>query len=114
MSYLIDLPNKNQEKMNQIQDNNNKKKIHSQIQNNNQVNKINIKSNNNYSFDRYTKAAMTGIKNLGNTSYANSVLQLLCSIRSFSNYFLNPKNGAFFKNNLEKYSLSFARFSLCV
>ena len=110
---MENIQNKNQEKMNQIQDNNNKKKIHSQIQNNNQVNKINIKSNNNYSFDRYTKAAMTGIKNLGNTSYANSVLQLLCCIKSFSSYFLNPKNGAFFKNNLEKYSLSFVFHRLC-
>ena len=91
------------------------------IQNNNQINKqlnvavdkksnqnkMNIKTSGVYTFSRYKKAAMTGLKNLENTSYLNSVLQLLCSIRNFSSYFLNPKNGAYFQNDLLKYGLSF-------
>ena len=51
----------------------------------------NIK-NENYSFTRYKKATTTGLKNLGNTSYLNSVLQILGSIRPFASYFLNPTN----------------------
>ena len=79
---------------------------------NSSKNKLNMKSSK-YSFARYKKAAMTGLKNLGNTSYLNSVLQLLCSIRTFSSYFLNPKNGAYFENDIQKYSLSFVFYRLC-
>ena len=41
------------------------------------------------------KPSMTGLKNLRNTSYMNSVLQLFCNVESLSKYFLaqeNPKN----------------------
>ena len=58
-------------------------------------------------FSRYTKAALTGLKNLGNTSYLNSVLQLICNVKSFASHFLNPKNGEFYKNNVNKYLLSY-------
>lgn len=93
------------------------------LQNNNQINvqlnsavekKINNKKSNVYNFSRYKRAAMTGLKNLGNTSFFNAVLQLLCSIRNFSSYFLNPKNGAYFLNDIEKYSLSFVFHRLCI
>ena len=41
---------------------------------------------------------LNGLKNLGNTSYINSVLQLFCSIEILSNYFLNQKNINKFQN----------------
>ena len=66
-----------------------------------------------YSFDRYKKAALTGLINLGNTSYFNSVLQLICSFRHFASYFLNPKNGTFFEKHVENYSLSYVMHRLC-
>ena len=67
-----------------------------------------------YSFDRYKKAALTGLRNLGKTSYLNSVLQLICSFRHFASYFLNQKNGAFFEKNIDKYSLSYVIHRLCI
>mgnify|MGYP002626072939 CR=1 FL=1 len=78
-----------------------------------EVNKMNIRTNNNYSFSNYKIAAKTGLRNLLQTSYLNSVLQLLGSIRSFSSSFLNPGNGNLFRNNLEKYSLCFVIHRLC-
>ena len=57
-------------------------------------------NNQGYSFDRYKKAALTGLINLGKTSYLNSVLQLICSFRHFASYFLNPK-----KNYLYTYHI---------
>ena len=124
MISMDNIKNINREKINKHQDiniNNNIKKSYQKIQNNNQlnpnkkseINKMKLKVNN-YSFHRYKKPAMTGLKNLGNTSYLNSTLQLLCNIRNFASYFLNPKNGAFFLNNLEKYSLSFVFHRLCL
>ena len=72
-------------------------------------------NNNNipYSFSRYKKASKTGLKNLGNTSYLNSVLQILCYIRSFASYFLNPKNGEEFKNKVSDYKVSYVFHRLC-
>ena len=58
------------------------------MNNNNQMN-VNEQK---YSFSRYTKAAKTGLKNLGDTSYLNAVLQLLGSVRNLSSYLVNPKN----------------------
>ena len=79
---------------------------------NNKNNKINQNSIN-YSFSNYKKAAMTGLKNLGSTSYLNSVLQLLGNIRNFASYFLNPKNGELFQEKLEKYPHAFVTHRLC-
>ena len=79
-------------------------------------NPISINQNQNnqpYSFDRYKKAALTGLKNLGRTSYLNSVLQLICSFRHFASYFSNPSKGEFFKNNVEQYSLSYVIHRVC-
>ena len=56
--------------------------------NNNQMN-VNEQK---YSFSRYQRAAKTGLKNLGDTSYLNAVLQLLGSVRNLSSYLVNPKN----------------------
>ena len=59
------------------------------MQNQNMNQNINLQP---YSFARYKMAAKTGLKNLGDTSYFNSVLQMLGSVRNLSSYFLNPKN----------------------
>lgn len=84
------------------------------MQNNLQNNK-GQKSNNNkvpitqseYSFSRYTKAPKTGLKLLGDTSYLNSVLQLIGNIRSIASYFLNPKNADYINNNIGNIPVSF-------
>ena len=78
------------------------------------INANNFNNNNiPYSFSRYKKASKTGLKNLGNTSYLNSVLQILCYIRSFASYFLNPKNGEEFKNKVSDYKVSYVFHRLC-
>ena len=66
-----------------------------------------------YSFQRYKKPALTGLKNLGDTSYLNAVLQFLCNIRNFASYFLNPKNGDYFTKNIIKYPVSYMVHRLC-
>ena len=62
---------------------------------------------NKYSFSRYKKAAKTGLKNLGDTSYLNSVFQLLGNVKHFASYFINPNNKNNFKENLNKAPLSY-------
>ena len=74
-------------------------------------NKINQKTSN-YSFSRYTKAPLTVLKNINDTSYLNSVLQLLGSIRNIASYFLNPKNQAIIEKDVKKYPLSFVFYRL--
>ena len=64
-------------------------------------------------FSKFEKPALTGLENLGNTSYLNSVLQLVCNTRSFVTYFLNKNNGDLFKNNKRKYPLSYVIHRLC-
>ena len=69
--------------------------------NNNNMGMQNINNAQPYSFSRYTKAPLTGLKNLGDTSYFNSVLQLLGTSRSLSSYFVNPKNQKEFEANAQ-------------
>ena len=62
-----------------------------------------------YSFSSfYTKATKTSLKNLGNTSYLNAVLQLLGSFRFMASYFLNPNNKEYITKNIGTMLLSFA------
>ena len=85
-----------------------------QVINNNNIQQNQIKQNEgSYSFSRYKKAALTGLKNLGKISYLNSVLQLICSFRHFASYFLNQKKGTFFEKNIDNYSLSYVIHRLC-
>ena len=82
------------------------------IQNNNQeINRNTMiysnEKNENYSFSRYKKASTTGLKNLGDISYLNSVLYLLGNIRPFASYFLNPKNAFTININKDNSYLSF-------
>ena len=53
----------------------------------NMVNKVE-----NHCFSGCEKPALIGLTNLGNTSYLNAVLQLICTVKIFANYFLSKKN----------------------
>ena len=69
---------------------------------------INLVSNNDkFSFSRYKKAAKIGLKNLGDTSYFNAVLQFLGNNRVFAIYFLNPKNSEVLSTNIPNNLISF-------
>ena len=45
-------------------------------------------------FSKNKKPSLTGLQNLGKTSYFNSVLQLICNVKIFANFFLAEKNWA--------------------
>ena len=49
---------------------------------------------------------------MGDTSYLNSVLQLLGTIRDLARYFVNPTNEKFFVDNINNASLSFVIYRL--
>ena len=85
------------------------------IEENKDGNNENPQNNNNntitttkYSFSRYKKAPQTGLKNLGETSYFNAVLQLFGSIRNLASYFLNPNNENLFISDKEQTPLSYS------
>ena len=114
--------------MNDKQVNNNPMGINNQ---NNQLANMNAQSNNNnnfnkptnpevqpqqqnnkpgeeeYRFTRYKKPALTVLKNLGNTSYLNAVLQLFGTVRNLASYFVNPKNRKYFEEHLKEIPLAF-------
>ena len=60
-----------------------------------------------YRFTRYKKPALTVLKNLGNTSYLNAVLQLFGTVRNLASYFVNPKNRKYFEEHLKEIPLAF-------
>ena len=110
------IQNPNKEVINMQQNNNNIIINNMNKNSNNMNNNTNNKSNNNYepyNFNRYKKVSLCGLQNLGNTSYLNSVLQFICSIRQVASYFVNPKNGNFFEKNVDKYPLSYVMHRLC-
>ena len=45
-----------------------------------------------FDFSKYKKVTKALLQNFHDTSYLNSVLQLLGSIRNIASYFLNPKH----------------------
>lgn len=101
-------PKNNQNNQGNVSNNN--ININANLGNNNNINPQILNNNKpkmEYSFSRYTKAPKTGLKNLGDTSYLNSVLQFLGCFRHFSSYFIKPSNGNYFANNVKNYSLSF-------
>ena len=113
------MPNMN---MNKNNNNSNKlmpetKSILERSNNNNNINSNNNQNipnkpqeqnpNEPYSFSRYKEASLTTLKNLGDTSYLNSVLQLLGTSRALSNYFINPKNTKYFVDNMNSAPLAF-------
>ena len=61
-------------------------------------------------FSRYEKPSLTGLTNLGQTSYLNSILQLLCCIRPLVNFFFRSRN--YFEKHLELYPLSYLVYRL--
>ena len=67
------------------------------INSNNQIpfplpdpNMVNIGEN--HYFSKYKKPALTGLEHLGGSSYLNAVLQLICTVKIFANFFLSKKN----------------------
>lgn len=66
-----------------------------------------VKRPDNFSFFFYTKAPKTGLKNLGDTSYLNSVLQLLATSTNLSSYFIKPTNTKYFVDNLSNIPIAF-------
>ena len=92
--------NQNNNQLNYKSDNRNKQLI---INNNNKDKNKEVK----YSFSRYTKEPMTGLMNLGDTSYLNSVLRLIGSIRNIASFFLNPNNQKYIYGDIKSYHLSF-------
>ena len=58
------------------------------------------------------KLSKTGLKNLGNTSYLNAVLQVLGNLKNFYKYFLEKKSEEFFTNNIKECPLSFVTHRL--
>ena len=60
-----------------------------------------------YNVKRYTKVSITGLKNLGNTSYFNALFQCLGNIYNIANYFLDPNNINKINSNLRLHQLSF-------
>ena len=53
------------------------------------------------------KVARTGLKNLGDTSYLNAVMQCLGNIYDLAEFFLNPNNAIKINSDINKYTLSF-------
>ena len=64
------------------------------------------------SFTRFTKATNTGLRNQGNSSYLNAVLQFIGSIRIFANYFTKENNKQYFLDNVPKCPLAFVTHRL--
>ena len=97
--------------LNQFNNNNNNLINNQQNNQNFNNNQVNNQNNNNiqppYNFSRYTKASKTGLKNLGDTSYLNAVLQLFGTFRNLSSYFVNPKNKIYFDQHLQDVPLAF-------
>jgi ubiquitin carboxyl-terminal hydrolase 2/21/ubiquitin carboxyl-terminal hydrolase 8 len=60
------------------------------------------------------KLPKIGLKNLGKSSYINSILQILRNIGAFANYFLNPEKISFLDNVKDIMPLSFAMKELYV
>ena len=42
-------------------------------------------------FSKYKKPALTGLENLGSSSYLNAVIQLICTVKILANFFLSKK-----------------------
>ena len=76
-----------------------------------QMNKkeINNLKKSNYTFlIQQNNPPIIGLKNLGKSSYINSILQILGNIGEFANYFLNPEKISFLDNVKDIMPLSFA------
>ena len=64
------------------------------------------------SIQKYINPSKTGLKNLGNTSYLNAILQVLGSLKNFVLFFLIEKDEKFFTNNIKEHPLSFVTHRL--
>ena len=66
-----------------------------------------VPANAKYSFSRYTKAPLTGLINMGDTSYLNATLQLIGNLRNLASFFVNPKNAKNINDNYKTVPLAF-------
>ena len=64
-------------------------------------------NDNKFSFPCYIKIPITGLVNLGDTSYFNAVLRLLATSQDLANYFINPKNRKNFEKEVDEHPLAF-------
>lgn len=62
-------------------------------------------------FNQIKVVFLIGLVNLGSTSYLNSVLRFICSIKALASYYLYEKNGKFFQNSYRK--ISYVMHRLC-
>ena len=115
---------------NNVNLNNNEFNLNNNQINHNFNNKINNENNNNLNFtnnilkdiiinnnSNYKNKKIypkIGLKNLGDTSYLNAVLQILGNIEEFVNYFLIPDIISFLENVKYAMPLSFAIKELCL
>ena len=66
-----------------------------------------VPANTKYSFSRYTKAPLTGLINMADTSYLNATLQIIGNLRNLASYFVNPINANYINGNYQTLPLSF-------
>ena len=66
-----------------------------------------VSNNNNNTISQMIKVKRTCLKNLGDTSYLNSVLLCLSNIEELKKYFTDKRNINFIKTNAKKLALSF-------
>ena len=105
----------NNEQINLFNNQNNQNDNNMNLINNMNMNNINNINNNLpdlNSFARFTKATNTGLKNQGNTSYLNAILQFLGSIRIFASYFTQEKNKQYFLENVPNCPIAFVSYRL--
>ena len=105
--------NNNETNINKMNLNNNLNNMNNFINKKNHENNI----NNNSSCKQYSsililkankKFPKVGLKNLGDTSYLNAVLQIIGSFKEFAKYFLNPNNINYINSMKDKMPLSFS------
>ena len=96
-------PNQDDKEINSNNNNSNNNNF-----NNNDNKKIdNNEYKTNNPLDKYTQLPRTGLKNLGDISYLNAVLQSLGQIKYFANYFLNEDIISKIESNIKENPLSF-------
>ena len=78
---------------------------------NNQIQNMALPKANNH-FSDLTQAPKTGLSLLGDTSYLNSVLQIIGNFNCLANYFLNPKHREYIEENIKILPLTFVIYRL--
>ena len=109
-NYLLKAENNSVPNNNNLAHNNNSNLNNNNFQNNQMQNLPLPKTNNHFS--NLTQAPKTGLSLLGDTSYLNSVLQIIGNINCLANYFLNPKYKKYIEENIKTLPLTFVIYRL--